>query len=420
METTKKTLTTCTACGVSCDDIRLDVDKGGKALKAHGTCELGERWFLQPAAEGPAVRVGWQALSLEQGIERAAEILLSAKLPLVTGLQHASTEAIRAATELADFAGAVIDWTTAPADAASTLALQTAGGVTATLGEVAQRADLVLLWASDLAQTHPRHFERYSLQPTSPWLPGGRADRTLVVIDDLGTETSRVADLAIKIGPGSDYEALTVLRSLVAGIELDSKTVREQTGVELAVWSELAEQMKAAKYGAAIYGKRAAEVETIVELTRLMADLTATTRWVSLSEGGPGNATGAANVLSWQTGAPLAVNFAHGGPDYSPGEWTTSQVLQRGEADAVLIVCGDLPEPLSDALAGRPTIALDWRSTPSMVRADVAIRTARPGVECAGTTYRVDGVALPMRGATESDYPAAETILNRITARLTT
>lgn len=417
MDINETTLTTCTACGTTCDDIRLEVGLDGQLSQAHHACELGEPWFLQSAANGPVAQVAQQAVSPDGAIQRAVEILVEARMPLVAGLNHATTEAVRAALALADQLGAVIDWTTSPADAASTIALQTAGGVTATWGEVAQRADLVLLWASDLATTHPRHFERYSLHPTSAWLPAGRSDRTLVVIDSSQTKSSQLADEAIKIAPGSDYEALTVLRSLVSGIELDGETVRTQTGVELEVWSVLAERMKAAKYGAAIYGKRAAAVETIVELKNLMAELTATTRWVSLSEGGSGNATGASSAFAWQTGAPLAVSFAAGKPEYGPREWTTAAMLERNETDAVLVL-GELPDSLCNALAKRPTIAIDWRDTPLMKQAEVAIQVARPGVECGGTTYRVDGVALPIRGAVEAKHPTAESVLKQIVQRL--
>lgn len=412
-------LTTCTACGATCDDIRLERGEAGKVARADNACAIGEQFFQLPLSAGCEATVNGKAASLADAVERAGEILAAARMPLVAGLQYASSEAIRAAVEVADFSGACIDWTTSPADAASTLALQTAGGVTATLGEVAQRADVLLLWASDLAETHPRHFQRYSLLPTSPWLPAGRDDRTLIVIDDGKTETAAQADVAITIAPGSDYEALTVVRSLVAGLQLDGERVLAQTGVDLPVWNELVERMKQAKFGAAIYGKRLALAgpEPLVELTQLMADLTAITRWVALGEGGPGNATGAANVLTWQTGAPLAVNFANGGPSYSPREWNVARLVERGEVDAVLIVSADLPQAWNYRLADIPTVAIDWRDTATMRQADVSIRTARPGVECDGTTYRVDGIALPMRGMMESNYPATEAVLKQICRR---
>ena len=55
-------------------------------------------------------------------------------------------------------------------------------------------------------------------------------------------------------------------------------------------------------------------------------------RFVCVPLGGPGNATGADNVLTWQTGYPFAVNLARGYPRFGPGEYTAMDVLGRGEA----------------------------------------------------------------------------------------
>jgi formylmethanofuran dehydrogenase subunit B len=412
------TLTTCTACGCTCDDIRLSVDGKGSVVGAAQACAIGEAWFGEPVADGPLAMVEGQQATLDEAIARAAEILSAARLPLVAGMQDATTEAIGAAVDLADTIGACVDWTASPADAAGTLALQTTGGVTATLGEVAQRADVVLVWGVDLAARHPRHFERYSLEPTSRWI-AGRADRTLVVIDDRATDTAAEADESITIAQGADFESLAVLRSLVAALELDCQQVERQTGVALDVWQALVDRMKTAKFGAVVYGGSLADhAASLVTLTELMADLTSSTRWVSVAAGAAGNKTGAANVLAWQTGYPLAVSLAHRYPQYGPGEWTTAALLSRHEADAAVIVADDLATRLAARAAAHlksiPTIALDWRATETWDTATVAIRTARPGVDCGGTTYRVDGVALPVRAAREADRPTAEAVLHRI------
>jgi len=355
--------------------------------------------------------------TLDDAIAQAEKILTQARHPLVTGLKQATTEAIRAAIALADNTGACIDWTTSAADASATLALQTVGAVTATLGEVAQRADLVVLWGSDLATTHPRHFERYSLEPSSAWLPNGRADRTLIVVDDHPTATAERADVFIQISPGSDYEALTTLRFLGTAAGRASSDAPNEL-------QDLAARMATASYGAVIYGARLAAdgPESLAELTQLMADLTATTRFVAIGEGGPGNATGAASALTWQTGFPLGVSLAKGYPEYGPGEWTTEALLRRREVDAVMIVADDLNMQVSsEALAplgSLPTIALDWRDTETTRQATVAFRVARPGVETGGTTYRCDGIVLPLRGAVDTSRPSAESILQEIAERL--
>ncbi|MGI9455715.1 MAG: formylmethanofuran dehydrogenase subunit B [Aeoliella sp.] len=413
MMPTESNLTTCTACGCTCDDIRLEM-RDGRVARANKACEIGEAFFTTPVAEGDVALIDGSSSTLEDAIDRAAAILAAAHLPLVTGFKQATTEAIRAAVELADQTGGCVDWTTTPSDASATLALQTVGAVTSTLGEIAQRADVVLLWGSDLATTHPRHFERYSLEPHSEWLPNGRADRTLIVVDDQRTTSMEMADLAIEIQSTGHYEALTSLRACTAGQASSGNCVELQ---------ELANRMSAARYGAVVYGARLAATgpETLAQLTQWMADLTAHTRCVAVSEGGPGNATGAANVLTWQTGFPLGVNFAKGYPEYGPDEWTTEAVLARGEVDAALIVTDDLATLLTDRAAAHleniPTISLDWRDTPTSRQAAVSFRVARPGVETGGTTYRCDGIALPLRAASKTDRPSAETILQEIRNR---
>lgn len=415
------TLTTCTACGCTCDDIRLSLNDAQAVENAAGACRQGAEWFAQLGSDRPTATIAGSEISLDEAIDHAATILTEARLPLVTGLQQATTDAIRAAVALADQIGGCVDWTISAHDAASTLALQTGGSVTATLGEVAQRADMVLLWGANLPQTHPRHFERYSLEPTSLWITG-RQGRTLVAVDHGQSEAMSQADMSLSVKQSGEYAAMVVLRALNAGVDLNGDHVRQRTGLPLDEWRDLVEQMRAARFGAVIYGGgNWASRETLVALSQLMADLTAQTRWVAVAAGGAGNKAGAANVLAWQTGYPLGVNLSQGVPQYGPGEWTAGALLRRGEADATISVADDLAKELSPAAAQRlqamPTIALDWRDTPTTQGATVAFRTARPGVECAGVTYRADGLAVPLRAVGNSSHPPAERLLRSIAKR---
>ena len=71
-------------------------------------------------------------------------------------------------------------------------------------------------------------------------------------------------------------------------------------------------------------------------------------RFVCMSMGGPGNAAGAENVLTWQTGYPFAVSLGRGYPRFGPRDYTAADVLERGECDAALIVADD-PKSAFDA-----------------------------------------------------------------------
>jgi len=207
----------CTVCGCVCDDLTLTIERNriGRAQRA---CTLAEPWLLgQEAAHPPAAEIDGHPVAWEAACERAAAILQSARSPLIYGLSRSSTEGQRAAVALADRLGATIDTTASRCHAPAIMALQQVGESTCTLGEIKNRADLVIYWGSNPTRTHPRHMERYALDPVGEFVPGGRQDRTLVVVDVEPTETSALADLFMQVEPGQDFEALSTLRLLVRG-----------------------------------------------------------------------------------------------------------------------------------------------------------------------------------------------------------
>src|SRR5262249_31006823 len=146
---------------------------------------------------------------------------------------------------------------------------------------------------SDPLASHPRHFERYSLEPHGMFLPGGRADRTCVVVDVRRTASADAADLFLQIKAGADFEALWILRALAAGLTLDPREVESQTGVRLAAWQDLIERMKQARFGVMLFGSglaltpgRHLNCEALLALVR---DMNAVARFVALPMRGRGN-----------------------------------------------------------------------------------------------------------------------------------
>ncbi len=180
---------TCTMCGCMCDDIELTVE-AGRITAAHRACALGEPWFLAPAADRPDCLIAGKPADVDAGIDQAAEILASAKYPLVWGLAHATCEAQQLAVGIADWIGGNVDTTTSILHGPSGVSFQGVGEVTWSLGEVANRGDLMIFWGTDPATSHPRHLSRYSLEPKGMFVPGGRTDRTCVVVDVQNTPTS--------------------------------------------------------------------------------------------------------------------------------------------------------------------------------------------------------------------------------------
>jgi formylmethanofuran dehydrogenase subunit B len=157
-------------------------------------------------------------------------------------------------------------------------------------------------------------------------------------------------------------------------------------------------------------------------LLALATDLNEYTHFVAKPVRGHGNVTGADNVLGWQTGFPFAVNFSRGYPRFNPGEFTTVDLLVRGEADAALIIASDpaanFPRPAIEHLRRIPVIALDPKPTLTTDLARVAFTTATYGINTGGTVYRMDDVPITLRPAFPSPYPSDEEVLRAIKERV--
>ena len=417
---------TCVSCGCTCDDITLKV-RDNRIVEANNACELGEAWFLDSQTQDrPSCLVAGRPATLEEGYDRAAEILTRAIYPIVSGLSGATCQAQCVAVSIGDWIGACVDTTGSDDHGSASIAMQRVGQVTATLGEVVHRGDLVIFWGSDPAESHPRHFTRYSLMPAGQFVPRGREDRTCVVVDVRKTKSADEADIFVQIEPNKDFEALWTLRALARGLELDSQLVESETGVPLKTWQNLMDQMKRAKYGVIFFGRgltstrgRHANCEALFSL---VSDMNAHTRFVTLLNRSGGNTAGAENVMAWRTGYALGVNHARGYPRSNPGEYTTADTLTHREADAALIVAGDLMSNLSlsarEHLASIPYVALDSQETPTTRGAAVAVTVGTYGIHTGGTVYRMDDVPISLRPAVDSPHPSAEKVLSEIESRV--
>ena len=298
---------TCTACGCACDDIDLAV-RDGQIVEARRACSLGESWFrTQPVDGRPSCHIAGQPATIAEGIARAAEILAAARYPLVYGLSETTCEAQRVAVAVGDRIGANVDSTTSHRHGPSGVSFQGVGEVTSSLGEVANRGDLIICWGCDPAVSHPRHFARYSLQPKGMFLPGGRADRTCVVVDVRRTASADEADVFLELQPGADFEALWIFARWPPECRSTPGAVQAETGVTLDAWQDLIARMKRARFGVMLFGTGIAMTRgkylNSEALLALVRDMNAHTRFVALPMRGAGNVAGADNVVTWQTGA---------------------------------------------------------------------------------------------------------------------
>lgn len=417
----------CTFCGCVCDDIELTVDADGKRItKANNACVLGKSWFLEHKVEDyPVALINGKEASLKDAIEEAAQIFVNAKFPTIYGLSDTTCEAQKEAIAIADYVNGNIDTTTSVCHGPTGMAFQSVGESTASLGEIKNRADFIMYWGGNPAEAHPRHFERYAVNAKGMHTPNGKEDRTIVLVDIRPTPSSLIADTFLQLKPGSDFELLWALRALVKGVALDD-TVEERTGIAKETLIDLVEQMKSCQFGVIFFGMgltmtRGRHFNTGA-LLELATDLNEFTHFVALPTRGHGNVTGADNVVSWQTGYPFGVNFNRGYPRFNPGEFTTSDVLGRGEADALCVIASDpasnFSRPAIEHIKSIPVITLDPKPTETSQIARVAFTTATYGINVPGTVYRMDNVALSLRPAFESPFPSDQQILSAIKERI--
>jgi formylmethanofuran dehydrogenase subunit B len=415
----------CPFCGCLCDDIEVTInDNHIEGVK--NACTISRSKFLnhnKNRIKAPSIK--GKEDTLDNSVKRAIEILAQARRPLIYGLSSTECSAISKAIEIAEVTGGVLDNTSSVCHGPTILALQQVGESKTTLGEVKNRADLVIFWGSNPTDAHLRHIVRYSVTPKGKYIPQGKKDRKVVVVDVRETRTARMADKFIKIHHNRDFELLQTLRALVRGEEI---AINEVAGVPISEIHELAEEMMKARFGIVFFGLGLTQSDgrhmNIDAAVGLVSELNRKTKFVLTPMRGHYNVAGANSVSTWQTGYPYAVDFSLGYPRYNPGEFTAIDILSRGEADAALIIASDpgstFPKESAKHLAQIPVITLDQKTTPTTMLSEVIIPVATAGIEAEGTAYRMDGVPLKLSKIVEpSDgvYSDLE-VLDRILAGL--
>ncbi|OGD52771.1 formylmethanofuran dehydrogenase subunit B [Candidatus Bathyarchaeota archaeon RBG_13_60_20] len=396
----------CPFCGCLCDDLEVTVEDG-HIVGVKNACGISRSKFMSHGLNRvSAPTVEGKEASLEEAVRESVGILSGARRPLVYGLSSTECGAISKAVELAEATGGVLDNTSSVCHGPTILALQQVGESKATLGEIRNRADLIIFWGSNPTEAHLRHITRYSGTAKGMYVPEGRKGRRIIVVDVRETGTSKMADQFIKVEPNGDFELLEALRATVRGVALRAEAV---AGVPMDQVRALAEVMKGARFGVVFFGLGLTQSEgrhmNIDAAVGLVAELNRHTKFLLTPMRGHYNVAGANAVTTWQTGYPYAVDFSRGYPRYNPGEYTSVDMLARGEADAALVLASDpastFPVDAARGLAKIPVITLEQKITPTSMLSRVVIPVATAGIEAEGTAYRMDGVPIRLRKLVE-------------------
>jgi len=405
---------TCLGCGCACDDIDVVV-QDGRIAAARNTCDLGRRWFGSGDVPSSVVTNG-DATSLDEAIAATARLLGEAKRPLVYLAPDVSCETQRETVCLADVLRARLDTTTTTA-APFILATQEHGFASATLGEIRNRADLLLVWAVDLATRYPRFTSRYAPRPTGAHVPHGGRSATLIAVDVGGCTATLDADMRITLEAVDEIATLTALEAFVRAHERGTPYAT-LSGTAWDAARTLVHHLLAARYIALVYDAEPDERDErsslrFHALTSLSQSLNAHTRCAAVGLRAGGNRSGADSVLVAQTGFPYAVDFTRGYPRYDPAGDPLAGLTQDHNVDVALVVGSayQVPPRLATALRGITTILIGPRATESTLGSTaVAIDTGVAGIHTGGTAFRTDDVPLPLRPSLAGPPSAAETL----------
>ncbi len=246
------------------------------------------------------------------------QAMINAKNPVFTGLENLTTENQKRVVRLAMQVRGTVDVGESNAGRGNMFALQKRGRVSATLGEVKSRSDLVVLW----------NPTEEMLEAMTPHI-GDSANVVLVGPDVAHYDMDRVTV------PESDgVAAIWWLRSLVS----NTQTYEVDSFASQQPLVDLAESMKSASYGALIWDSSSFDPEFDLAsegLHCLLRELNQHTRFVGLPFRS-GQSLSAENVTTWSTGFSFAVNLNREQPRSYWLEYSTEQVMQENEWDFLM------------------------------------------------------------------------------------
>jgi len=412
-----KTITdvVCPFCGTLCDDLEVDVDvKEQKVIEVRNGCQIGTKKYFssnpsEHRYEKPLIRDNgsFKEVSWDEALDKAADILVQAKRPLLYGFSSTECDAQGKGVELGEMLGGILDNTASVCHGPSLLAIQDVGAPTSTLGEYKNRADLIIFWGCNPVHAHPRHLGRYSEFVRGYFRKDGRNDRYLIVVDPRNTHTAQIADLHVQVNPNEDYELVNALRAILRGVELDIDTV---SGVPIEDIKKLVETLKSCNFGVLFFGMGLTQTlshhRNIDAAICLVRELNDYTKFCLTPMRGHYNVAGANQVFTWQTGYAYSIDFSKGYARYNPGEFSSVDLLMKDEIDASLIVASDpasnFPAAAVRNMFKHPLISIEPHHTPTSVNADIILPPAIAGIECEGTAYRMDSVPLRLRKVKEA------------------
>jgi len=406
----------CPFCSLICDDLIIQNQSGNLKIKKNG-CRISVDRFERSL---PQIKptINSKTATLDEAISQAAGILKKSIAPLIAGL-GTDVCGMRSVMDLADKTGAIIDHMFNDGATRNFLVLQDLGWVMTTMGEIKNRADLIIFAGTD-ASNYPRFYERVVWNKKSMFISDVHHPDIVYIGENLDTSQGKSPSgkkpTHLKCPQDEIGEVISVLHALIGGNKTQEKD--EIAGIKMEKLEKLAQQMIGASYGVIVWAPGELDFPhaelTIQNFCEITKYLNRETRFAGFFLGGNDGGMSANNVSAWQSGFPLRVNFSKGYPEHDSQKYATANVLKNKEADTLLWISSFNPG-IKPPRAKIPTIVLATPDTKLGFKPDVFIPISTPGVDHSGQMIRTDSVvSLSLKKVRNSDYPSVKEVVRRI------
>ncbi len=397
--------TVCTACALLCDDGVVRPAEG----RFERLCERGAESFRRhhaAAATRATATIDGRPANMAAAIAAAAARLSAARRVLVTGLNDLTIEGVTKACDVAETLGAAIAPAIDDACHPGGSMIARCGEITAAWEELRDRADLVIFWGHDPADSHPRFVERF----VAPPLPFPR--RTIAVgrvplslppsadhvhlpldADDDDVDLARlllasVLERPLGAAPERLRDAALALRSAIDAARCVGIVTGRPDPLGLSAWGVIG---------------------VVRALSRRLPAFE-----VPLDSGAHApNAAGAKAVLTWRYGANASTARA-GDAGGSPAE--AIDLVATGAVDAILAL-GRLPPHVDVAISTGINPRAVIRIAPDAAHDGVWL-PCRELFDEAGTLLRSDGRTVELASGADDSLPSAGALLAALRERL--
>ena len=399
-------MVTCTGCALLCDDIEAIIENNGiKEIK--NACRRGAA-KMRGCRKRLESSIAQKPMDLESSIMKAAQIIKTARAPLLFGLDNSTCEAQIKGIRLARKINAYMDDTSSFCQGLLIEGILAKKFRTCSLEDIRNKADVLIYWGSDAQDSQPRHLSRFSYFPRGESRQRGyEEDRIAIAIDVRESNTAKICKghfYRIPLKGDRDF-ILALIEALSGKVPAyDTKKMLELAGI-----------LKKAEFGAIFVGIGLTySIKDDFDILAVLADKLPNFNIMPMV--GHYNMRGFNEALFKETGYVNRVKFdGKGGHD---NQYSIMESLNKKTIDAIIVAGSDplssFPRPVVANLAAIPVVCIDPCVTMTSKIATVTIPCAASGVESGGTAVRMDGKVIGLSKIIESEYMTDEEILKRL------